>query len=221
MINELIFLTHTISICASVFVALLLGAPALTALISIQALLANLFVIKQTVLFGLTVTCTDAFAVGCGLALNTLQEYYGKKAAKQAIAISFFCLIFYLAMTLFQLWYLPAAHDATQHLWISLLSVTPRIVIASAVAYLCSQLTDYFLYKKLHTYNINFLLRNYGSLIISQLIDTVLFSILGLYGLVQSLGNIIFFSYLVKLFVILLATPLLSIARLYIKKPAQ
>ena len=45
-----------------------------------------------------------------------------------------------------------------------------------------------------------------ATLLISQALDTILFSFLGLYGVVQELGSVIVVSYLVKCAVILLTS---------------
>ncbi len=219
MVNELIFLAHVGIISASVLGALMLGAPALNALIVLQAVLANLFVAKQTVLFGLLVTCTDAFAVGCGLTLNIIQEYYGRPAARRAIIISFAGLVFFMVMAVFQQWYAPAFQDIFHAHWRILLCATPRIVLASGIAYVCAQFTDYYVYQYAQARRLPFIWRNYSSLIISQLIDTVLFSVIGLWGIVDALAQVIIFSYAIKLITIIIATPLVSFARRFIQQP--
>jgi len=212
--NELIFLFHIIAITISCLLALRLGKEALITLIALQAILANLFITKEIALFSLCVTCTDAFSVGSGLALNLVQEYYGKTIAKQAILISFFALLFYLVMSQFQLWYMPT--NAQTHIpFADILSIMPRLIFASMVAYVTSQYTDYYLYslfkKKFH--NQLFIIRNYGALFISQLLDTIIFSFLGLYGIVHNVWHIILVSYLIKIITILVATPFIAFLR--------
>src|SRR6185295_1974808 len=95
MFNELLFLFHCITVAIFSLISLWLGPSALVAFICAQCILANLFVIKQTTLLGLTATCADAFTVGATLGLNLLQEYFGKEIAKKTIWINFFLLIFY------------------------------------------------------------------------------------------------------------------------------
>ena len=72
--NESIFLFHVITILVFTLIAFRLGKTALGSWICIQALCANLLVLKQVVLFGLHVTCSDVFAIGGILRLNLLQE---------------------------------------------------------------------------------------------------------------------------------------------------
>lgn len=91
----------------------------------------------------------------------------------------------------------------------------PRIVIASFSVYLFVQMLDYYLYgllKKIYNEK-HLVLRNYFSIALCQLIDTVLFSFLGLYGLVENVWHIIFISYTIKLMSIIIATPFVSLSR--------
>ena len=62
--NELIFLFHILLVLSFVLGALRLGKNALLSLLALQAILANLFVVKQISLFGFAVTCSDVFAIG-------------------------------------------------------------------------------------------------------------------------------------------------------------
>jgi queuosine precursor transporter len=212
--NELIFIFHVFAIVASCILALRLGKEALITLIVIQAILANLFITKEISLFHLCVTCTDAFAVGSGLALNLLQEYYGKVTTKKAIFISFCALIFYLVMSQFQLWYQPILPQSDQA-YSAILSLMPRLIGASLISYLICQLIDYKVYAFLKTklHRKFFIVRNYGSLLISQAVDTVLFSFLGLYGVVHHIWHIIFVSYLIKIITIFIATPFIQLLK--------
>lgn len=82
-------------------------------------------------------------------------------------------------------------------------------MIASLVTYFIVQRLDCMVYEilknRLHG---NYLVtRNYGAILFSQLTDTVLFSFLGLYGLVESIIPIICISYCIKVIAIGVATP--------------
>lgn len=215
MLNEFIFVGYVITVSGASLIALSLGKEALTALICLQAVLVNFFVTKQITLFGLTATASDALAVGTTLALNLLQEYYHKTAARKAIWLSFFCSLFYTLISLFHLGYTPATTDTSAEAFDILLAPMPRIVIASLTVYLSVQYIDSALYGYLRAklQDQHFILRNYGSLAVSQFIDTVLFSFLGLYGINESFSNlktiidIILISYIIKLLVIGIAVP--------------
>lgn len=209
MYNELVFILQTSIIGSTTLAALAFGQSALVAWISVQAILANVFVLKQTTLFGLTATCSDAFMIGSILGLNLIREYYGKKATQQTIWISFGCLVAYTMLSRIHLWFLPAVDDTTHEAFSILLGSMPRITIASLSVYFLVQHIDAWLYGYLKTHwNTRYLvMRNYVSLALSQLIDTVLFSFLGLYGIVGNIGSIIIVSYAIKVVVICIVTP--------------
>lgn len=223
--NELIFFGYIIAVTISSLIALKIGKEALIGLICVQAILVNLFVSKEIMLFGLTATASDALAVGTALSLNLTQEYFQKQAAQKAVLISFLCSLFYVIMTLFHLAYLPSATDASAIYFNALLQPMPRIVAASLIVYAIVQSIDCQLYG--YACNIlenrYFIFRNYGSLAITQLIDTILFSFLGLYGInegfssIKVIFEIIVISYLIKLITISIAAPFLGFVKRYIK----
>jgi len=215
MLNEIIFIFHCATITSFALVSLFIGPYALITFISVQCILANLFVIKQITLFGFTATCADAFTVGATLGLNLLQEYFGKEITKKAIWVNFFLLIFYLIATQIHLAYVPASFDSVQQHFTPILSLMPRIVIASFSVYFLVQMLDYYIYGLLkRIWNNKYLvIRNYCSIAFCQLIDTILFSFLGLYGIVEDVWQIIFISYFVKLISIIIATPFVELSR--------
>jgi queuosine precursor transporter len=88
----------------------------------------------------------------------------------------------------------------------------PRIILASIFAYLISQYTDTFIYGflKNRLNNKFFILKNYGSILISQLIDTAIFSFLGLYSLVNNIWDIFIVSFFIKAISIIIIVPLAS-----------
>ena len=213
--NELIFALHTIIIATFALGSLALGSSALVAFVCIQCMLANLFVVKQITLFGFTATCADAFTVGATIGLNLLQEYFGKEIAKKTIWINFFLLIFYAITSQIHLIYVPHTADLMHLHFMPLLSFMPRIVVASFSVYLISQMADYYLYgilkKVFHDKHI--IARNYASIALCQLLDTVLFSFLGLYGIIDNIWEVITISYLIKLGSIIIATPFVGLSR--------
>lgn len=219
--NEFLFFLHLFFVSTFVILALRIGKNALISLMGIYVIMMNLFITKQISLFGLSLTTTDSFTVGIGLILNLLQEYWGKEEAVKTVRLSFFLAIIFLVMAGFQLFYIPHLADGGMHQhFVSILNFTPRIIIASLVSFFITQFVDttlYSFFKKIVGEKY-FILRNYGSLFISQAIDTVLFSFLGLYGIVNNIFDIIVASYIIKIIVILLATPYISVARKLIKK---
>lgn len=219
--NEILFCLQVISVTIFSLCALRMGKFALVAFVCLMTVLANLFVTKQIMLFGRFATASDSYAVGAMFGLNLLQEYFGKPITKKTIWISFFMLVIYAVASQLHLAYVPSAFDSMHAHFTAILSTAPRIIIASFISFLITQHLDAWLYgsfKKLCK-NRFYLIRNYGSLVISQFVDTVLFSFLGLYGIVAHIGSIIAVSYSIKLMIILLGTPFLAFSKMLIKKP--
>ena len=217
--NELIFVIHTLFISLCAVMALRFGKEALIAFICLQNILANLFVIKPIILFGFMATGADAFTIGAVFGFHLLQEFYGKDITKKVIWISFGLLFFYIMVGQIHLMYIPALSDTTQQHFAALLVLMPRIAAASLTSYFITQQFDCFLYEKLRVlFGGNYLpLRNYLCAATSQLLDTILFSLLGLWGIIDNIGQVIFISYLIKLAALALATPFLLMVKKFKK----
>lgn len=210
MINELIFLGQALAIGIFALVSLHLGKSALVGFISLNCILANLFVLKQITIFGLTATCCDAYTVGAVLGLNLLQEYYGKAAAQKAIFTSFCLLLVTTTMSFIQVSYVPHICDTAHLHFEQLLTCMPHIAMASLCVYLLVQYLDSFLYAYLKRWwkNRYLLLRTGICIASTQFLDTLLFTLLVFYDRpYQDLISIIGISYSIKLLTILIATP--------------
>ncbi len=213
--NELLFLIHITILSLASLGALALGKEALVVFVCLQSVLANLFVTKQMTLCGLNATTADAFTIGSVIGLNLLQEYFGKQIAQKAIWINLGAQVLYIAATQLHLAYQPNAFDTMHSHCYALLSVMPRIVITSVAVFFVVQQLDYLLYGVLKKrFADRFLVfRNCISLGICQLLDTVLFTGIALYGIANNLTEIIIVSYTIKLIAIALITPCLALTR--------
>jgi|JI10StandDraft_1071094.scaffolds.fasta_scaffold15967_3 uncharacterized integral membrane protein (TIGR00697 family) len=214
--NELTFFLHIIALMSFVLITLRMGKEALTAALVVQIILANLFVTKQMVLFGFNITCSEVYTIGGIFTMNLLQSYYGKKTAHRALLILFFLLFFVLVMGQFHLRYLPSQYDVMHRPFTMILGSTPRIIMTSFCCTLATQKLDielFGLFKKKLPF---FLAFGCGSMI-SQFLDTVGFSFIALYGVVHSMRDIIFMSYIVKLVVILSVIPFTFLVKKFIR----
>lgn len=209
--NEWIFFAHTLVVVGFVLLGLRLGKTALITLTALQGVLANIFVVKQIFLFGLTVTASDVFAIGCILSLNLLQEYFGKDSAKQAARITLLSLVFFTLMSQIHLLYNPAEGiDTTQSAFVTIFSPTLRIICASIFTFFLVQQFDIRFFPLLKG---KLPVRIFISLIFSQLLDTILFTTLGLYGLVSSVFDIMLMSFLIKCVVISISSPFVAFSK--------
>jgi uncharacterized integral membrane protein (TIGR00697 family) len=213
--NELIFLFHTFSVIGLSIYLSSRGIHFLMGWIGLLAVMANLFVIKQTELFGLTVTCSDVYAVGGMVALNLLQEFHGRSWGKSAIDLSFTFLLAFGLMSQFHLFYYPSIFDQTHQSFNLILSSTPRLFAASITSFWVVQRIDLALFQifKQRYPDLSLSIRSGISISISQIVDTVLFTFLGLYGLAADLGSIILVALAIKLLVIITASPILTLAK--------
>ena len=213
--NESIFLFHVITILVFTLIAFRLGKTALGSWICIQALCANLLVLKQVVLFGLHVTCSDVFAIGGILSLNLLQERYGPKVAQKIIKQCLCFMLFFAVLSQIHIFYIPSAQDTAQSAYTLLFAPAPRLLFASLFTFFIVQKIDVLVFAKLKARmpSASFALRTSLSLLFSQLLDTILFTCIGLYGLIASVFDMIVLSFLIKALVIATLFPLTSLSR--------
>jgi queuosine precursor transporter len=223
MMNESIFFLHSIIVISFLYLMLYLGKEALTCFFAISWVFANLFVTKEILFFGYEVTATDVYTIGGMLALSCLTEYWGRKAASKALKLSLILLLFTTIAAVFQLAYIPSPSDSRHPYFEKLFSSTPRLMIASAISFITTQSIEITLlsYMKRFT-KLPFWLRAYSTGTCTQLIDTLLFSFLGLYGLVHSIWDIVVVSFCIKLVVLTTTTPFLAFSkRIFAKRLSQ
>lgn len=219
-INPLILCLQVATISGIVLIALRLGKESLTAWLAILVVAMNLFVLKQITLFGLHVTSSDALAVGYLLGLNLIQEFFGRKLARNVIWLSFFASSGFVILSQMMLAYTPNAFDTAQPHFLFIFSPAPRLMVASLASFLLVQLVDlaFFQYLSEKTQGKYLTLRTASALILSQTLDTLIFSFLGLYGLVASLTHVIVMSLAIKGIVILMTAPFIALSKKIAKK---
>lgn len=204
MFNNLLFLSSVLLITSFAWGFLRFGKVALITWITIVSLSANLFVLKQITLFGLNATASDVFAVGGLFGLNLLQEYYGRETAQKAIWVTLACLVFFTVMSQIHLLYQPNDFDRTQAVYQSIFTHTPRIIFASLFTLFIVQQFDIRLYplirKRFQWLPIT--VASALSICVSQLLDTALFTVIGLYGIASALLEIFLVSYAIKMITI-------------------
>lgn len=216
--NEILFIGHILAVLGFLGLAVRYGRFTLFVFISLSAVFANLFVLKQMTLFGLQVTCSDVFAVGGILGLNLLQELYGRDTARHAIHASLIGLVLYVGMSQIHLLYQPNIFDQTQSSYQMILGQTPRIVIASLSVYYFVQRMDVIFFGFLKRLISSLTIRLILSVVVNQALDTILFSFLGLYGLVASLLDIMIVSFFIKCSMIAMSSPVVAFFKRFARK---
>jgi uncharacterized integral membrane protein (TIGR00697 family) len=213
--NELLFVCHSAFLAGVTIMAAKMGKECLTAIVALFAVLSNAFIIKETNFFGLTATCTDSFAIGATLALNLVHQKYGYQSAQKVVKISSFCLALYMIASQFQLGYSSEVQSSINQAFTIILSTSPRIVIASLFTFYVAQSLDCSIYNWLqnHPKFAFFESKNVISTAISQFIDTVLFSYLALYGIIDNISNIIIISFIIKIFALFISAALIHFSK--------
>ncbi len=214
MSNEILFIIMTLVSLSFVLLAFRLGRAWLIGLIAVQVVLMNIFVVKGIYLFGLAVTGGNVLYASIFLATDLLCEHWGKKEAVRAVRIGFFVSAFFLVMSQFIIRFIPADYDFAQEAMQTLFTLVPRIVLGSMVAYLISQHLDVWIFNKIKqkTGGKMLWLRNNGSTLISQLVDSAIFTIIAFAG-VYPLWELMLFTYIIKVIVAVLDTPFMYLAK--------
>ena len=187
MPNELLFVISVLVYLGSVLLLYrLFGKNGLFAFAIFGTLLGNIAVCKCVDLFGLSTTAGNVLYASTFLVTDILSEKYGKKEARNAVLYSFSVMLLWLLGTQLILFFTPNANDYVDESLRTVFGLVPRITIASLTGFICSQNIDVFLYhfiwKKTGEDRSKLWLRNNGSTLISQAVDTVLFTFLAFWG---------------------------------------
>lgn len=145
---------------------------------------------------------------------DTLTEIWGKERVKFIILVGFFANLIAAIMIRLAISFPHALFWEYQQEYQLVLGSNFRIVIASMTAYLISQYHDVwsFDFWKKTTDGKHLWLRNNLSTLTSQLIDTILFIIIGFFGTGTPMLTMIVSQYIIKLIIALLDTPLVYVS---------
>ena len=111
---------------------------------------------------------------------------------------------------------LPSAPFWTdQQAFQAVYGATPRIMLASVLAYFSAEFTDVNVYHVVHkwTDGRHLWLRNNVGTIAGQTVDSIIFYTIALYGLVPNIGVLILTTLAVKAVIAVLSTPAIYLVR--------
>ena len=224
MTNELLLIGSVVFIFSMALIAYrVFGKAGLYCLTALATVLANIEVLILINAFGMEQTLGNILFAATFLITDILSECEGKKAANKAVWIGMFSSLFFLLLSQSWLLYIPSESDWAMGSIRDVFSNTPRMLCASFIVYAVSQMFDVWLYHKWWTFTEKkygdrrrFLwLRNNGSTLVSQIINTLLFTLLAFWGTYdfKTLLSIFISSYVIFIFTSLLDTPVLYMAR--------
>ena len=189
MNNLLVFLIFAVVNFALIAAAYkFFGKRGILGYIILSVIAANLQVNKGVIfdfgLFELEATLGNVMFAGIFLATDLLNEKYGYKEAKKSVHISIFANISFIIImyisTLFQGLDYSSDFNEALHLFFSINGSALKAVLVGNLVYLISQSLDVYVYSKLKDWNNSrksLWIRNNGSTLISQLVDSILVTI--------------------------------------------
>ncbi|GED61403.1 queuosine precursor transporter [Brevibacillus formosus] len=194
------------------------GRMGLYAWIGMATVLANIQVVKTIEMFGLVMTLGNTIYASIYLISDLLNEKYGEREAKKAVWFGFFTLIAATIIMQLVLVFEPQETDIAQGSLQTIFGLMPRVALGSLCAYFVSQFVDVKIYswlkKKCPGPN-QLWIRNNGSTLFSQLLDSVTFCTIAFLGEfpMDVWWQILLTTYLIKFVVSAASTPVLYIAR--------
>ena len=224
MTNEVILILSLVFIYSGVLLWYkLFGKTGLLVFNIVAAIAANIEAVILINAFGMEQTLGNVLFAATFLVTDILSEKYGKECADKTVYISIASYITFILIT--QSWslYIPSPNDISHPMVTAIFSSTARLMISSIVVYAIVQKFDVWAYHKWWAFttkkcgdSTKFLwLRNNGSTLISQLLNTVFFTFAafgGTYSL-DTIMSIIISSYIIFIFTSLLDTPIIYMAR--------
>ncbi|PID75018.1 MAG: hypothetical protein CSB28_00150 [Desulfobacterales bacterium] len=196
----------------------LFGKIGLFLWVPIACIVANIQVVKLVDLFGISATLGNIVYASSFLVTDILSELYGKKEATKAVKAGFLSLLAMTGLMTLALSFTPAPDDFAQKSLTTIFSIMPRIAGASLMAYLVSMSHDVWAFdfwRKRFPQDRLLWLRNNASTLVSQLMDSTIFTLVAFAGVYPAnvLWQIFWTTCLLKWIVAAADTPFLYLAK--------
>ena len=222
--NELLLIASLLVVYGGVLLAFrLFGKTGLYCFTCIATITANIEVLILVNAFGMEQTLGNILFASTFLVTDILSEIAGKKEAQKAVNLGIFTSVLFIIISQSWLLYQPSANDWAQEPIRSIFSNAPRLMIVSVLVYAICQRFDVWAYHKWWNFTKTkfgdekrFLwLRNNGSTLISQLLNTILYTFGAFWGMYEFpvLINIALASYVIFIVTSLADTPFVYLAR--------
>lgn len=184
---------------------------------------ANIEVLILVDAFGMEQTLGNVMFASSFLITDILSEIGSKKEATRAVRLGLLTSVTFILVSQLWLAYTPSPNDFAMPSIRTVFSNTPRLMLTSLLVYGISQQFDVWIYhkwwdltKKMCGSSSRFLwLRNNGSTLLSQLLNTVLFTIGAFAGIydVSTVLSLIGSTYVIYIVTSLIDTPFIYLAR--------
>ncbi len=199
------------------------GKQGLIAWVAIGTIIANIQVIKTVDIFGISATLGNVMFASIYLATDILNDIYGRKVAKRAVWLGFSSTLVMIIVMQMSLHFIPAPEDVSQKALSTIFDLVPRIALGSIIAYIIGQHVDVFIFsmiKKVFQSDKTFIIRAYGSTVLSSIIDTALFVTIAFIGTLPAsvVFEIFITTYVLKLVSTIFNVPFGYIAKSFYRK---
>lgn len=189
----------------------------------VATIAANIEVLIVVNAFGMEMTLGNILFASTFLVTDIMSELFGKKSAQTAVWLGIATSVCFILISQSWMLYIPNENDFAAPSIRTVFSNTPRLMIVGIAVYVIVQLFDVWAYHKWWAFTSRrfgdskkFLwLRNNGSTLISQLLNTILFTwgaFLGIHN-TQTLISIACSSYIIFIVTSLADTPFVYLAR--------
>ena len=146
-------------------------------------IVSNIQTVKLVEIFGIETALGNILYGTTFLATDALNLKYGEKIARKSILLGIITMILVSLFMTIALYYKPSANDFSQESLKVVFTLNLRITIASVIAFAVSQFNDTKLFAFLQKKYNKLWISNNLSTIISQIIDTVIFTLITYFGL--------------------------------------
>lgn len=217
--NEILFLVTIIVNFIGILISYkLFRKTGLFIWVAISTIIANIEATKCVDMFGLSLTLGNVVYSTVFLATDILSEMYGGKEARKAVKIGFFSMFVFTILTQIDLLFIPNSQDLVNDSMHTIFGFMPRLCFASLITYVISNTLDTYLYEfiKNKLPGDKYLwIRNNGSTMISQLIDSILFTVISFAGIYswKVVIDLSIVTYIIKFIVAVLDTPFIYISK--------
>jgi len=213
-----------VDLSAAILLYRLFGRTGLYAVVIFGLLLANVLGPKLTIIFGLQTSMGVILYSSIFFATDLLSEKYGRAEAQKAVMLGFAISVLLVVMTQIGLQFAPSDNPKTAEFansvhtaMLALFDYTPRFVAGSLLAYLISQSLDVWVFHRIReaTNGKHLWLRNTGSTLISQAVDTLIYGLVVWWGIVDFVTamQLAAAKYVFKFAIAVIDTPFIYLAR--------
>ncbi|MEN9201605.1 MAG: queuosine precursor transporter [Thermostichus sp. DG_1_6_bins_120] len=154
---------------------------------------------------------------------DILTEVYGYARSRRVIWLGFIAAAL-MSVTFMIVGSLPPAPDwPYQEAYDQILGLTPRIVLASLIAYWAGSFSNAYVLARMKVWTQGKWLwtRTIGSTLVGQAVDTGLFVVIAFLGVFPGLGSLILSNYLFKCGVEAVCTPLTYLITYWLKRQEE